>query len=234
MKHLIVWFFGYLAAILLAGCWTVKETEHPQVSVAALPAGKDVRVQLAGFDATVTTYDEAYHYTTMTGWGGPWYGHRGWYRGGGWSTAVGSTVSFVPRTTATSVYRDRATDALECAGFLLKTKDPEYRIEVRFEGPYSESGDGWAAVGWTLCTLFTADYGGATWVAKLRIYESKTGKLLLSRDLSERDEAVVWGPIPLFSPAGSNRTSGGVLKAHCLMALTDRAVAESSSFLSAR
>ena len=230
--NLRVWLSSALA-LTWAGCWTVKETEHPQVVVTALPEGKEVRVQVAGFDATVTTWDEAYHYTTMTGWSGPWYGRRGW-RGGGWTTTTGSTVSFIPRTTATSVYRDRATDALERAGFLLKAADPQYRVEVRFEGPYSEGGDGWAEAGWMLGTLFTADYDGATYVAHLRVYDLKTGKLLLGQDLTERDEAVVWGPIPLFSPAGSDRTSPGVMKVLCLSALSDKAVAEAAAFLAAR
>lgn len=222
-----------LLAVLFAGCWTVRETEHPSAQVTALPAGKELHVQVAGFDATVTSYDTAYTYSTVTDWHGPWYGRRGWY-GGGWGTSTCSTTSFVPRTEKTSVFRDRAMDAFERAGCILKTKDPLYQVEVRFDGPFSEDGDGWATFGWMVCTLFTAEYGGQTWTARLRIHDLKSGKLVFSSDLVERDEAVVWGPIPIFSPGSSDRNSPAVMKGLCLTVLTDRAVAEAMSFFASR
>lgn len=231
--HSSIRLFEYSVVSFLAGCWTVKETEHPAVAVAALPAVKELRVQVAGFDAAFTTYDTAYSYSTVSGWSGPWYGRRGW-SGGGWGTSVYSTTSYIPRTEKSSAFRDRATDALERAGFVLKTKDPQYQIEVRFEGPFSESGDGWATFGWMVGTLFTADYGGATWNAKLRIHDLKSGKLVYAKDLTERDEAVVWGPIPFFSPAGNDRNSDVVMKQICLTALTDKAVAEAINFLAGK
>ena len=217
--------------VLISGCWTVKETEHPLVAVAALPEGRDLRIQVAGFDATYTTYDAAYGYTTVMGYDA-WCGRRGWY--GGWRPVTYSSATYVPRTEATSVYRDRAADTLERAGCILKTKDPQYQVEVRFSGPLAESGDGWRTFGWMLCTIFTADWGGATWNAQLRVHDLKSGKLIMSRDLSERDEAVVWGPIPFFSPAGSDRNSAQTMKNLCLTALTDRAVAEALNFLAGR
>ena len=224
--------FAYSIVVLcFAGCWTVREMEHPAVEVARLPSGKDVRVQIAGFDATVTTYDTAYGYGSATTFGYPCYGRHGRYYGG-IATTTYQTTEFIPRTEATSAYRNRATDALERAGCILQTKDPQYRVEVRFEGPFSESGDGWATVGWIICTIFTADYGAANWSAKLKIHDMKTGKLIHERDFTERDEAVVWGPIPIFSPACSSRNSASVMTDICLTALTDRAVAEAVAFLS--
>ena len=59
-----------------------------------------------------------------------------------------------------------------------------------------------------------------------------TGKLLHEKDIVERDEAVVWGPIPLISPSTSPRTSPSAMKEKCLFALTDKAVAEAFAFLS--
>ena len=234
MQNSVVRLFGYSVVAAFAGCWTVRETEHPAVAVTALPAGRDVRVQVAGFDATVTTYDTAYGYTTVTGFAPGYYDRHGHYRGGGFGTATYSTTEYIPRTEVTSVYRDRATDALERAGCVLQTKDPQYRVEVRFEGPFSEGGDAWATVGWMICTIFTADYGAADWFAKLKIHDMRTGKLVHERDFTERDEAVVWGPIPIFSPACSSRTTSGVMASNCLTALTDRAVAEAVSFLSGK
>ena len=229
----VIRLFGYSVIAFLSGCWTVRETAHPEIAVPALPSGKDVRVQLAGFDATVTTYDTAYGYGTATTFGGPYYaGRRGHYYGGGFGTTTYQTTEFIPRTEATSVYRNRAADTLERAGCILQTKDPQYRVEVRFEGPFSESGDGWATAGWIICTIFTADYGAADWSAKLKIHDMKTGKMIHEKDFTERDEAVVWGPIPIFSPASSTRNSASTMKDICLTALTDRAVAEAVSFLS--
>ena len=230
MKHPYFFIFPFSFSLFLSGCWTVKETEHPSVVVTALPAGKEIRAQVAGFDATYISYDTAYSYSTVSGWSGPWYGRRGWH--GGYGTSVSTTTTYVPRAERTSVYRDRATDVLEQAGFLLKTSDPQYRIDVTFAGPFSEDGDGWAKFGWLVCTLFTADYDGATWQAKLRVHDLKSGKLIYAKDLVERDEAVVWGPIPLFSPSGSDRTSDATMKHLCLAALTDKAVAEAVAFLS--
>ena len=234
IRNSIIRTFAYSTiSLCLSGCWTFREAAHPEIAVPALPSDKDVRVQLAGFDATVTTYDTAYGYGTMTGFGGmPYYGRRGRYYGGGYGMATCQTTEFIPHREATSVYRNRAADALERAGCILQTKDPQYRVEVRFEGPFSESGDGWATAGWIICTLFTADYGAADWSAKLKIHDMKTGKMIHEKDFTERDEAVVWGPIPIFSPASGSRNSASTMKDICLTALTDRTVAEAVSFLS--
>ena len=236
IRNSIIRSFVYsIISLCLSGCWAFREAVHPEIAVPALPSGKDVRVQLAGFDATVTTYDTAYGYGSVSTFGAPYYaGRRGRYYGGGFGTTTYQTTEFIPRTEATSVYRNRAADALERAGCILQTKDPQYRVEVRFEGPFSESGDGWATVGWIVCTIFTADYGAADWSAKLKIHDMKTGKMIHEKDFMERDEAVVWGPIPIFSPACNSRNSPSVLKDDCLTALTDRAVAEAVSFLSKR
>lgn len=224
-------FLAALVPVFVSGCWTVRETVHPAIEIAALPAGTEPHVQLAGFEATVTTYDVVCGYATVTGYNWPCHhGRRGWH-GGGFSTATYSTATYVPQVLSTPVYRNRAADALERAGCILQTTKPDYRIEVRFDGPFSEAGDGWAAFGWAVCTLFTADYAGQAWQAQLRIHDLKTGKLVMSRTLSQRDEAVVWGPIPFFSPGASERTTEGMQKALCLTALTDAAVAETVKFL---
>ena len=226
--------FGCLIVLLaFAGCWTVRESPPPAAVVPSLPAGKDLKVQIAGFDATFTTYETAYGYATVHEFG-PHYDYRGRYRGSGFGTTTYSTTEYIPRTESTPAYRNRATVALERAGCVLQAKDPQYRIEVRFDGPFGESGDVWAAAGWTLCTILTADFGAQGWSAKLKIHDLSSGKLVHEKDFNVRDEAVVWGPVPIFSPACASRTSGGVLKDNCLNALTDLAVAEAVSFLSGK
>lgn len=220
--------------LVLSGCWTVRETDHPEVPVGTIPAGKDLKIQLVGFDAKVTIYDAVYGYGTVSSFGGAYcHGHRGrGYHGYGMTTY--STTGYVPRTESTSVYRDRATDALEHAGCIVQTTDPKYRVEVRFDGPFEESGDGWATAGWLICSIFTADFGAQNWTAKLKIHDLASGRLIHEQELSVRDEAVVWGPIPIFSPSCASRTSGSVLKDNCLRALTDMAVAEAVAFLAGR
>ena len=222
-----------IALTVLSGCWTVRETPPPQAIVAKVPEGKNLTVQIAGFDAMVTTYEAAYGYTTVSGFG-PYYDYRGRYRGSAYGTTTYSTTEYIPHTESTPVYRDRATDALERAGCIVQAKDPQYRIEVRFDGPFTESGDCWATAGWLICTIFTADFGAQDWTAKLKIHDLLSGKLIHEKDLMVRDEAVVWGPIPIFSPACSERTSGSVLTDNCLRSLTDLAVAEAVSFLAGR
>lgn len=215
---------------ILAGCWTVREAQKPEIPNVRLPAGKELKVQVAGFDMTVTTYEAAYGYATVSGFGGPYYDCRGRYRGG-YGTATYTTTEYIPHTESTPVYRNRATDALERAGCIVQARDPKYRVEVRFDGPFSESGDAWATAGWLVCTIFTADFGAQNWTAKVKVHDLTTGKLLHEKDLSVRDEAVAWGPIPIFSPSCAARTSGSVLKDNCLTALTDLACADAVSFL---
>ena len=231
----IVRLFGLFDCLIvllaLAGCWTVRETPPPQAVVAKVPEGKNLTVQIAGFDAIVTTYDAAYGYTTVSGFG-PYYDCRGRYRGSTYGTTTYSTTEYIPHTESTPVYRDRATDALERAGCIVQAKDPRYRIEVRFDGPYNDSADYWKAAGWLICTILTADYWTQGWTAKLKIHDLSSGKLIHEKDLMVRDEAVVWGPIPIFSPASASRTSSIVMMNNCLTALTDLAVADAVSFLS--
>ena len=220
-----------IALLALAGCWTVRETPPPETVVAKVPGEKNLKVQVAGFDATLTTYETAYGYATVSGYG-PYYDYRGRYRGG-FGTTTYSTTEFIPRTVSTPVYRDRAADALERAGCIVQTQEPRFRIEVRFEGPFVESGDMWASVGWFVCTVFTADFGAMGWTAKLKIHDLTSGRLIHEKVLDARDEALVWGPIPIFSPSCASRTSGSVMKDNCLTALTDLAVADAVAYLSA-
>lgn len=229
MKRLLV----CLAALplVLSGCWTVRETAIPDVSVGKLPEGREVRVQVAGFDAVVTSYLPVYGYATVSTWDNSWYGWHGRRRYGGFRTETVSTTDFVPQVASTSAYRDRAADALEKGGCILQAAEPKYRVEVRFDGPFGEDGDGWAKFGWMVGTLFTANFEAQTWSAKLKIHDCKSGKLLHEKDFSQRYEVVVWGPIPIFSPGSSEKTSNGYMQHVCLSTLTDLAVADALAYL---
>ncbi len=228
-------FLVCLSVCLLSGCWTVHETERPTVSMVSLPSGKEVRVQLEGFDASVTKYVPVYGYSLATTFGGGVY-HRGprrRYYDWGPRTSLVSTTEFQPHVTPTAAYRNQATDLLERAGCILQTTDPQYRVMVRFEGPFQKTSDRWASAGWTLGTLFTADYAAQNWTAKLKIHDVKTGKLVFEKECVQRYETIVWGPIPFFSPQSSDKTSESVMQNWCLSALTESAIADALAFFKA-
>lgn len=235
--HSVIRSFGYsviVAALCAAtGCWTVRETARPEILMPAVPTNRVVKVQVAGFDAKVTTYVPAYGYATITDFGGPYrYGRYGRYYGGGLRTTTVSTTEFIPQVEATAAFRNRATDALERCGCLVQVVDPRYRVEVRFDGPFMTDGDGWATAGWMFLTLFTAEYEAQTWTAKMKIHDLQTGKMLLERDYAQHYEIVVWGPIPIFSPGCCEKTSNNRLTSWCLEALTDQAVTDALKFFS--
>ena len=219
-----------LSMLAFAGCFTIFESEYPAVEMASA-GNADVKVQLSGFEAAVTTYEVLYGYETSYRYH-HYYGYRRNY--GYWGPSTVMTETYVPQTRATSAYIDRATEILELNGFNPKTDKPEYRIEVKFGGPFVSDGDRAAEAAWTIFSLLTADYGVHTWTAKLKIYDVATGKLLMHYDYSERYSALVWGPIPLFSPAGSDKPSTNSMQNWCLTALTDRAMADATAFLSAQ
>jgi len=213
--------------VALAGCWTVRETDYPQVAMTAIPKGKDLKVQVAGFDALVTSYVPVYGYETVVGptrdYG--YYGYRPF------ATTV-ATEAYIPQAAATTVFRDRATEALEKCGFTLRAPDPSHRVEVVFSGPFYRDGDSFRSFAWNLFTLFTADQARQEWTAKLRIYDLKTGKCLLMKDYAQEYDVLVWGPVPIFSPSGSAKPRYNTIQSWCLAALTDRATADASAFLS--
>ena len=217
-----------LSLFAFAGCVTIFESEYPAAEMTSA-GNADVKVQLSGFEAAVTTYEVLYGYETSYRY------HCGYRRHYGyWGPSTVMTETFVPQTRVTSDYIDRATELLELNGFNPKTEKPEYRIEVKFGGPFVSDSERAAEAAWTIFSLLTADYGVHTWTAKLKIYDVATGKLLMHHEYSERYSALVWGPIPLFSPAGSDKTSENSMQNWCLMALTGRAMADATAFLAAQ
>ena len=219
-KSLIV-----VALLACAGCFTLHETEYPVVNMCS-GEGKDIAVQLAGFEATVTSYIPVYGYETINH-----FGYSGRHHPGYWGTTTVQTETYIPQTSATSAFLDRATEALETSGFSLKTDKPQYRVEVKFNGPSVTDGDRMVTAAWVLLSALSADYAVQTWTAKLRIYDIASGKLLMNHDYTQRYQTVVWGPIPIFSPTGSSKTSGNAIQSWCLTALTDRAMADATACL---
>ena len=214
------------AAALCAGCFVCSETKFPETRPKALTQGRDVHVQLSGFESTVTTYVPIYGYETVFS-SRPMSRRRHAHF---YSTTY-ATETYVPQTSSTTVFAERAAEIFEKGGYVLQSASPKYRVEVKFGGPYASDGDSAATAMWSIFTVFTAGYGTQTGSAKLKVYDIASGRLVHHRDFSQRYEAIVWGPIPLFSPAGSDTISYGSMQNWCLSALTDLAVADAMAYL---
>lgn len=212
-------------AVLLTGCFTVSETPFPDVVQSSLGAGKDLSVQLSGFEASVTSYLPVYGYETI---------HMPVFRGRHrrcYHTATIARETYVPQVENTTIYIDRAVDVLEKCGFTLNNAAPKYRIDVSFSGPFVSNSESAAVLAWTLFSLFTADYGVQTWSARMKIYDVATGKVVLFKDYTQKYESYVWGPIPIFSPGGSEKSNHNFMQNWCLSALTELAMADATAFL---
>lgn len=220
-------------ATLLSGCFTVHHSEYPAVQMSSLPEGKQMTVQLTGFEATLTTYIPVYGYETVYR-RTPTYYHHGRYYPGYYTPETYSTTTYVPQTQATTAFVERAQEALEGSGFIVNATGATYRVEVKFSGPVVTDGDRTAEALWILLSGFSADYGAQTWTAKLKIYDAATGALVMHSDYTQKYSAAVWGPLPILSPAGSDQTEYNTMQCWSLTALTDRAMADATAFLASR
>jgi hypothetical protein len=225
MKSSVVIVAG-LSAMLLSGCFVCSETEFPKTQPVALAQGRNVEVQLSGFEAVVTTYVPVYEYgTVFSGRPMSCRRHSVYY------TTTYANQTYVPQSSTTTAFAERAAETFEKGGFVLQSAKPKYRVEVKFGGPFVSDGDSATSAAWSIFTIFTAGYGTQTWSAKLKIYDIASGRLVFHKDYSQKYEAIVWGPLPFFSPAGSSTISYGSMQSWCLSALTDLAVSDAMSYL---
>lgn len=233
MKRLI----SLVSMLLLAGCFTIRQTEMPETQMTRAPEGRDVKVALSGFAAMLTEYIPVYGYETVYVDHG-WYGRRGprgrrggWY-GGHFETAT--TETLIPQTRANEAFRLRAQATLEENGFLLRASPADYTVDVTFAGPFvssSETAKEWA---WMLCSVLTTEYSVQTWTAKLKVYDSKTGRVLFHEDYTQTYEDLVFSPLFFVGLAGYGENTYGYMQNWCLTALTDRAMAAATAFLAQR
>ena len=219
-----------VAGMLLSGCFTLAQSDYPAVALtSAQPAGR--RIAISGFEATYTTYTPVYGYSTV--WGAtPGYYRHGRYHGGYLYPQTMSTTTYVPETGITPAYAEKAQDAFESAGFVLGQTNAQYIVDVKFTGPIITDGNRMAEAATVLLSLLTADYTCETWTARLKITEVATGKVLLLKNYAQEYYATVWGPIPIFSPFSAEAAESSYAKSWSLSALTDRAVADATAFLS--
>ena len=94
------------------------------------------------------------------------------------------------------------------------------------------NGDAALEAAWMVFSAFFLDYTAVSWTAQLRVRDNRTGRLVFHNDYEQRYETKVFGLIPLFSITSCDETTQSYMQGWCLSALTDRAVADASAFLS--
>ena len=230
MKRIRLMFAG-ACAFALCGCFTMHETAPVQTQMSPASKGKDVTIALSGFAATLLEYIPVYGHQMYYVDGGPvWgrHGRRGWYPGH-YETAT--TETLIPKIEKTEVFRMRARNLFEDSGFLLRQAPTDYNVDVSFEGPFITDDERSLEWVWMLCSVLSAEYSAQTWTAKLRIYDNKTGRVAFTRDYSQKYDNVVWSPLFFVGLAGYTRNTYNYMQSWCLTALTDRAVADATAFL---
>ena len=217
--------------LALCGCFTWHETAPVQVQMSQAPKDREIKVALSGFAATITQYIPVYgHQMYYVDGGAAWgrRGRRGWY-GGHYETAT--TETLIPKIEKTEVFRRRAQDLLEDNGFLLRATPADYNVDVTFEGPFISDSELGVEFAWMFCSVLSAEYAVQNWTAKLRIYDNKTGRVAFAREYAQKYDNVVWSPLFFIGLAGYTRNTYNYMQSWCLTALTDRAVADATAFL---
>ena len=217
------------AAALLSGCWTFGTSEYPETQLSSAPAATNVTVAVSGFSAVLTWYRDVVMFNTVYVPGA--YGRCHYYPG--YVTTVPSHM-YIPEAQTTDLYRQRALDLLEKAGYSVGAAVPDWTVDVTFAGPVVAGGDEVCEAAWMICTLFFCDYSAVSWTAKLRVRDNRTGRLAFHNDYVQRYETKVFGLIPIFGISACDETSHSYMQGWCLSALTDRAVADATAFLASQ
>ena len=215
-------------SFILSGCWTVSETEYPDVEVARLPAGKAVSVSLSGFEVELQKYV-------------PVEGHEQMKTNAADRTdgpcvkaSSATNVFYATRSTVSSKLMDRASIGLERKGFEIKAMKPQYVIDMKYEGPFDRDYDAFKWLGLSLCTLFTADKNVETWTGRMRVFDYTSKKEVFVKHYTNECAVTVWGPIPIASPACHPQITCTACSSHALTAMTDEAIADASKFIAGR
>ena len=220
-----------LCCALLAGCFTVSQTEYPSVADVKAPENAGA-IALSGFEATVTSYVPIYGYATVWRSDPGYYRHGRYHYGRSYPETV-STTTYLPQTDITTAYAEKAQDAFESAGFIVGASNATHIVDVKFSGPAVTDGDRFAEFATLVLTLLTADRTDEVWSARMKITDSASGKVVFSRVYEQDYSAVSWGLVPLFGPLSADAVQSSYSKNWCLSALTDRAVADATAFLAA-
>ena len=216
-----------LATSLMAGCFTIDQTAFPSVQVSRATTPHKLAVE--GFLTTVINYTPVYSTQTYLGGGHYVYGPRG-PRYVMPHVGTYTTETYMPSVQQSDVFRQRAIDALERAGFALRAAPADYTVSATFLGPVAHPDAAYHALE-TLLSLTFLFRDGAVWQSQLKIYDNKTGLVVFSQDYSQAYEAHGWSPLPLFGWADYAPIQDSYMKNWCLDALTDRMCADVTAFL---
>ena len=209
-------------SILFAGCWTVSETEYPDVEVARLPAGKAASVSFSGFEVELQKFVPVEGHEQMKT-------NAADRVDGPCVRANNATNQFyMTRNTATRKLIDRASVGMERKGFEIKTGAPQYVVDMKYEGPFDRDYDAFKWLGLSVCTLFTADKNVQTWTGELKVYDRATKKAIFEKSYTNEYSVAVWGPIPIASPACHPQITCTACSSAALSMLTDEAIADAS------
>lgn len=221
--------FAAAAMLALTGCFTVSQTDYPQVEITPAPEAAPP-VAVSGFEATVTTFIPVTGYATV--WqSSPAYYHRGHYHGFYDYPTTVATSSYIPQQQLTTEYVEKAQKALESAGYVIGQTNAACVVSVKFGGPIITDGDRMAEFASMLFTAFTADYTTEQWTASLKITDTASGRVIFTRDYVQDYAATVWGLVPIFSPLAADAVQDDYIQGWALSALTDRAMADATAFL---
>jgi len=210
-------------SLFLTGCWTLSETEYPSVAV---KPGRGERIRLADFKTGIYSYHFVEGHESMSG------------------TEpdakmvdqemVAQDASWMMSDTASGRLVARTVAELGRKGYKVSKQDPNYVIELGFSGPVLPEDDFLLQLGYIFGTLFTAEKSVVTWTAHLKVRDGATNAVLYERDIDQTYELTVWGPIPVASPGCCEKIDKGSTNCWVLTALTDRAVADATAFISGR
>ena len=212
-------------SILLSGCWTVSETEYPDVEVARLPAGKTASVSFSGFEVELQKYVPIEGHEEMKT------NKDDRVDGPCVKDNSATNVFYATRNTASRKLIDRASVGMERKGFDIKTMNPDYVIDMKYEGPFDRDYDAFKWLGLSICTIFTADKNVETWTGRLRVFDHASKKAIFEKHYTNEYSVAVWGPIPVASPACHPKITCTACSSAALTAMTDEAIADASKFL---
>jgi len=209
---------------LLAGCWTISETEYPTVAV---KEGNGVRVKLSNFRTGLTRYRAVEGHESMSGTEAD---DVQLAQDPEAHTETSGALKVAPSNRLVV----RTVAELKRKGFVMDTKKPQYVIELAYKGPVWPENDVWHQAWFGFCTLFTAEDVSVTWSAQLKVRDGATNKLLYKKDFDQTYDVTAWGPIPVGSPAFCGKASSVGANSWALTALTDQAVADAAAFIAGR
>ena len=218
---------GSISAVL-SGCWTVSETEYPDVEVTRLPAVNATSVSLSGFEVDLQRYVPVEGHEQMK--------TNASDRVDGPCVKASSATNefYMTRNTATGKLIDRVAIGMERKGFEIKSANAQYVLDMKYAGPFDRDYDALKQVGLGLCTILTAEKNVETWTGHMRVFDRVSRQMVFERHYTNEYAVTVWGPIPIASPACNEKITCTACSSAALSALTDEAIADASKFIAGR